>query len=129
VQHVLPEVLTAPGWKSRTSHALKGCEKRGPTESRAPPPEEFVMAVLGSVLAEGQTFAATSLLLQFLSCARPGEIDGLTVGDVIPPLPHAGKTWGLPIAPTDGLNPAKTGERDESVLLENQGSRGSGRRC
>ncbi len=87
------------------------------------------MAVLGSVLAEGQTFAATSLLLQFLSCARPGEIDGLTVGDVIPPLPHAGKTWGLPIAPTDGLNPAKTGERDESVLLENQGSRGSGRRC
>ena len=121
IQHALPSVLSEPDWKARVSHALRGWEKRGPTESQAPPPEELVMAAAGAALSMKEVLAGTSYLLQYLCCARPGEIDHLKVGDVVAPVASAGRSWGVLIAPTAGLSPAKTGERDESVLLDNRG--------
>ena len=123
IQHLMPEVAVVDTWHKRVKDALSGWEKRGPAASRAPPPKAGVMAIVGALLWGNRCLSATNVLLAFLAYARPGEVDSLRVRQAIAPSPSAGMAnhWGLLIGPMENDNPAKSGEREESILIDNNG--------
>eukprot|EP00973_Karenia_brevis_P086830 12042837-Karenia_brevis.AAC.1 len=60
-----------------------------------------------------------SHLLQYLSYMRPGEGDNLLVLQMVPPVKVTGsKSWALLLSAAETHRPGKTGEIDETVMLD-----------
>ena len=117
VQARIPQVLEHPALCARMKRAMDGFAKRGPAGSRDPPPEEIVFAVVGCLVWMGEPVAALNELCRFLAGGRPGEMDSLQVNQLIPP-GKSSKFWSILWHPTEGQQPGKTGEFDESVVLD-----------
>ena len=120
MNHLMPDVQRYPNLCKRIHSATQGFGKRAPAESRDAPPEEAWMAIIGWMLAHNYFLEALGELVRYISYMRPGEGDSMLVNQLVAPSkPHL--PWGILLAPTEGLKPGKTGEYDESLLLDRPG--------
>ena len=109
---------------ARIKRALKGWARRAPAQSRAPPPWPAVMAIVGMLVLFQKPVEALCLLVHTLCYLRPGEATSLMTSHLVPGLPVAGRVgvmWALLLHPTEGVKTSKTGEHDESMLLDSAG--------
>lgn len=117
VQAMIPKVLEYPQLALRVKHAIEGFDKRAPAGSRDCPPEEVVFAVVGWLLWKDRPLAALCELTRFLAGSRVMEMDELLVSQLIEPR-KPGDCWSIHLHPIEDLKPGKTGEYDESILLD-----------
>ena len=119
--HLVPQLRDQVSLCLRVKKALSGWAKRAPAGSRAPTAEVVVMAIVGDMIGRKKLAEALNCLLQYLTCRRPGEIDALLVDQLIPPSKvatgHLNEVWGVLLHPQKDNLPGKTGEFDESILL------------
>ena len=120
---LIPKLKSVPYLQERIKRGLNGWHKRAPDMQRDPIVEEAVMAVIGEMLSRRKSLHAANCLLQYLFYLRPGEADSLEIRQILPPVSHGGPgltQWGLLLSPQDKPKPGKTGERDESLMLDDQ---------
>lgn len=100
---------------------LKAWRKRQPSSMRLPVPEEVVWAV-GNVLIDLEFLScAAALCLQFVTYMRPSEVITLRHSQLCPPVSEAMRsynTWGIVLAPQGLKQTTKTGEVDDSILVD-----------
>ena len=113
------------GWRQKFSDlhralpALKGYRRSAPGMSRGPLPWVAAAAMMGVAMAGKDEEFAVMLVVQYVPHLRPSELCNLTAGQVIRPLQESGaSSWALLLAPQEELKTSKTGEFQESVLLE-----------
>ena len=117
--HTIPGLGANRVWALRTKNALSGWEKRGPGTSHAAPPKAAVWAMTGCMLHQGNVLSAAKTLLGLDSLCRPGELDYMKVKQLVPPNAAAGaKHWALLLGLMESDDPSKSGEREESVILD-----------
>ena len=76
-------------------------------------------ALVGAALAAQDIPMAILLLMMFCGYLRPNEALTLRGKQLVPPQRGSScKHWGLLLSPAEDLSPGKTGEFDESVLLD-----------
>ena len=118
--HFLLPGLDGHQLTSRVQRALKGWSRRAPTSSRFPLPRALVMALAAHAVLQNRVLEALAFILGFLTYLRPGALVGLSAASLIPPTPLLGRaTWGIVVSPTEEGKPTKTGEWDQSLLLDN----------
>ena len=97
--------------------ALKGWSAASPQSSRTGA-DPLLWYLLAQHMAEFDPPAATALLLQLDSYARPSEIIGVYKEDVIRPSTKQCKFWGIIFGNSDLGLTTKTGTQDDTVLLD-----------
>ena len=103
----------------RATRAAKGFRRLAPGASRQPLPWLALCGLLGAALWQQRVDLAEAMLVQFIAYLRPGELTSLRRRQLVCPLPNSGTVcWGLVLAPEVNDLPSKTGQRDESVLLD-----------
>eukprot|EP00435_Cladocopium_sp_Y103_P042198 s2255_g11.t1 len=111
----------AAGTLPRVVRALKGWSMASPPKQRLPLPVEALGAIMGKILEWGHPQLVLRLFIQFLTYLRPGELSGLTVGQMIAPqlaMAERFSTWAILLHPVEGEVPGKTGIYDATVLLD-----------
>jgi integrase len=111
----------AAGTLPRVVRALKGWSMASPPKQRLPLPVEALGAIMGKILERGHPQLVLRLFIQFLTYLRPGELSGLTVGQMIAPqsaMSQRFSTWAILLHPVEGEVPGKTGIYDATVLLD-----------
>ena len=109
------------GHLPRTLVALAAFSKKRPGQQRLPLPWVVVCAVIGALILRGLKMMALQVAIAFWGYLRPSESDNLLCGSLVPPTTLAGdrySEWGLLLHPSSGSIPGKTGNFDESVVLE-----------
>lgn len=102
----------------RSWRALRAWRRLTPSRSRRPWPL-FVWAALAVTLVlRGFRDMAIFMLLGLGTYARPSELLGLRQKDLIPPVRGVSRFGSLLIAPAEIEATTKTGESDDSVLLD-----------
>ena len=110
------------GHLPRATVALSAYARRRPGNQRLPIPWVVACAMIGSFLHHGQRWMALQLAISFWGYLRPSESDRLRPRDLVAPSHLAGnhyQMWGLLLFPTDLGRPGKTGQYDESIVLDN----------
>ena len=122
MKHFYPELSNKPHLKARLQNGLTGWGKRSPEASHSPLPVSGVFAIIGAMLHQSHFLSACFVLIQFLGYLRPGELQGLTVGQLLPPVASSGASrhWCLLLSPIASANPrpTKSGEYEESVVFD-----------
>ena len=109
------------GHLPRTVIALSSYAKRRPGNQRLPLPWVVVCAMIGVLILRGFRSMALHIAIAFWGYLRPSESDRITVGNLIPPTVLAGNQyveWGILLFPSQEERPGKTGNFDESIVLE-----------
>ena len=86
--------------------------------SRGPLPWVAAAAMMGVATAAKDEEFAMKLVTQYVAYLRPSDLCNLTAGQVIHPKESGAANWALLLAPHEELKTSKTGEFDESVLLD-----------
>ncbi len=105
----------------RASRCAQAWMRRTPGQQRLPLPRAAALAISGVLLARGRPRMAVHVALNFVAYLRPVESFRLLGRHLTPPSPSAGKEyshWGLLLADAWCGLPGKTGNWDESVLLD-----------
>ena len=115
------------GWIQKFSdlpsaaRALKGYRWLAPGMSRGFLAWVAAAAMMGVAMAAKDEEFAVMLVIQYVAYLRPSELCNLTAGQVIRLLKESGiDSWALLLAPQEELKTSKTGEFDESVLLDDR---------
>ena len=104
----------------RLRRALRGWARLAPTRPRYPVPEEAVDVITLKLLQRGRRDQALWVQIALSTYLRPGEMMGLKVGDLIPPMnggPQEARSWSLFIAPFERETLTKTRGFDEAITL------------
>ena len=101
----------------RTRMALKGWTSVSPLSSRTGA-DATLWYLFADIISEASAPAAAALLLQLDTYARPSEILGLTLADVIQPSSKQCKYWGVIFGNSEAGSITKTGTQDDTVLLD-----------
>jgi hypothetical protein len=125
LMHLIPALRDPFHLCLRVDQATTGWAKRAPASCRVAITEAVIMAIIGDQLARQKIFEAVNCLLQYLTGGRPGEIDGLSCRQLLPPpLAASGRledledVWGVLLYPQDLSTPGKTAASDEITLLD-----------
>lgn len=109
IMFAIPEVSTqGPPALVRSRRALRGWARLMPGRQRIPLPWPCLMSMVGSLCSEGEIWHAVAMTIGFVCYLRPGELDQLTVSQLIPPSPGAGaayQKWGLLLPRTGWARP------------------------
>ena len=120
--HFLPRYSRhGMGSLPRAARASKGFQRLVPAMARPPLPWLGVCAMIGAATAMGFYPLGLFLLLGFALYPRPGELLGICPEQLVPPRPEAGNYavhWSIHLCPSEWLTPGKTGEFDETLLLD-----------
>ena len=100
-----------------TKQSLQGWRKLDPPKSRLPLPWPVVCLMVKEAFKQRQTQLGLMMLLAFNAYLRPGEIEKLRVQDLVPPATKQ-KSWSLVLHPFEEGIPSKTGEFDETLMLD-----------
>ena len=109
------------GHLPRTLVALAAYTKRRPGQQRLPLPWVVVCAMIGVLILRGRKMMALQIAMAFWGYLRPSESDNILSGNLVPPSALAGVQyveWGLLLFPMSSGVPDKTGNFDESIVLE-----------
>lgn len=120
LQHLWPG-LQAKVQLPRSCRVVKGWWKLRPLRSRAPLPFQALMGILGALLHRGLHDEATAVLIAFVGYLRPSELLAIQPDTLVPPLqgaPGLQRCWGIILGDFAKGKSNKTGEFDESVLLD-----------
>ena len=79
----------------RSTKAVKVWMSKKPPLQRIPFPWFGLTAVLGVLCNQSKVGIALNLLIQFISCLRPGVCDQLLVNQLIPPTANAGSGYQM----------------------------------
>ena len=104
----------------RAHRALKGWRRLAPQHARTPLPWIALMAMIGWAVHLNRRALASCMLLGFTAYLRPSELVELTSASLVPPQTSTDsrlKFWAIIVRPLELGIPAKTGDFDESVLL------------
>jgi hypothetical protein len=118
IQHFMP------AWKGnmpRSWRALAGWQKLAPSKTRAPMPWLALMLLVCGALRRGWNMMSVAMILQFVCYLRPSELIGIVPESLVPPglLRHGLKSsWALVLRPFEMGKAAKSGEYDESVMID-----------
>ncbi|CAK0815637.1 unnamed protein product [Prorocentrum cordatum] len=105
----------------RATRRAQAWVRRAPGHQRLPLPRAAALAAAGMLLAIGQLRMGVWVCLTFACYLRPIECFRLLGRHVVASNPQAGpqfQRWGLLLADATGGQPGKTGNWDESVLLD-----------
>ena len=102
----------------RAWRAVRAWRRLTPSRSRKPWPLMIGAAIAVTLALRQQPDMAKFLLLGLGTYARPSELLGLRKQDVIPPVRGMSKYGAIIIAPEDVGQTTKTGETNDSVLLD-----------
>ena len=103
--------------------ALKAWRKRCPPAMRLPVPEEVVFALGTKLIEQGHLLTAIAVSLQLHTYLRPSEVVTLQHHQLCPPVKggmHSYDQWAIVVAPQDMQMTTKTGEVDDSILIDNR---------
>ena len=103
--------------------ALKAWRRRQPSQMRKPVPEEVIFALSTQLLNMGHIDTAVALGIQYHTYMRPSEVITLQHLQLCPPVRramHSYPRWAVVLAPDELGVTTKTGENNESVLIDNQ---------
>ena len=103
--------------RSRAGAALRPCGR----EHRYPVPWVALMAMTGVAIHFNRRSLAAAMLLGFTAYLRPSELVELTPASLVPPQTRVDsrlKYWAVIVRPLELGIPAKTGDFDESVVLD-----------
>lgn len=109
------------GTLPRTVRALKGWAIAAPPRQRLPLPIEALGAIMGQMMKLNKAEMALRVFIQFLTYLRPGELSGLTVGQMVPPqgaMADRFRSWAILLHPVESGVPGKTGVFDATVLID-----------
>ena len=109
------------GHLPRALRAAQGWRRLAPARSRAPLPWAALIVMVGTALWQGRDELGLFLLLAFVMYPRPGELLSIKPSQLVPPIPAAGvyaDQWGLILSPSQLGVAGKTGEFDESLLMD-----------
>ena len=101
---------------SRARGALKGWSSRSPQAARTGA-DRLTWYLLGLTISEVCPPAATAMLLQLDTYARPTEILQLCRRDITKPASRHCKFWGVIFGNSEVGDVTKTGTQDDTVLL------------
>ena len=120
MMHLWPSLKPQGGFP-RAARALKGWRRLVPARARRPIPWLAACAMMGTLLFLGKDDLAFAILIAFVCYLRPGELCGLRPEQIVAPVRGAGPEamqWGLILGPLESGKPNKTGEFDESALID-----------
>ena len=109
------------GHLPRSAIALATYARRRPGNQRLPLPWVIVCGMIGVMILRGHRTMALQIAIAFWGYLRPSESDGITADNLVPPAALAGNhyvEWGVLLFPSSGDRPGKTGNWDESIILE-----------
>ena len=102
-----------------TKQALAGFARMSPPKSRLPLPEPVFSWILEQLVASGRRRMAQAIYVGIAAYLRPGELMGLTCGQLV--APNAGgftTAWTIVLHPRELNLPSKTGDYDDSIALD-----------
>lgn len=105
----------------RAERALQAWRKAALGVQGLPMPWVVTCAIIGHLLPLKKVQEAMHVLINFRTYLRPGYLDAITVGQVVPPNPAAGsqyRMWGLLMHPATEMVPGKAGLMDQAILLD-----------
>jgi len=118
-----PDVQQGAKNLPRALGAVKGWRRLAPSASRLPLPWPVCCLMSTWMMRQGHVAEARRTVLMFAVYCRPSEALRLRVGDVVPPQPSlggiSGTRWSLVLNPIERGSSSKTGEYDESIVLDN----------
>ena len=109
------------GCLPRAHRSLRGWRLVDPQRERLPLPMVVIAAMVGHACHRGALVSGFKWWIQFRTYLRPGEAEKLLVSQLIPPTPAAGEqyaNWSIIVAPEELEVPGKTGDLDESVVID-----------
>ena len=101
--------------------SLKAWRKRQPSSMRLPVPEEVVWALGHTMLELGYVMETAAMVIQYVTYMRPSEAISLFQHQICPPIQgglHRYEQWGFVLAPQELHHTTKTGEVDDSILVD-----------
>ncbi|CAK0792259.1 unnamed protein product, partial [Prorocentrum cordatum] len=122
LKHYLPSILVGRTPCPRAARALTGWRKLVPPQMRLPLPRAAMASIVGVLISWKLFGMAVFARLMFDTYLRPSEAYRLTAGSVIRPRPDAARGyghWALIVNDACLDRPGKTGEMDESVIVDN----------
>ncbi|CAK0804545.1 unnamed protein product, partial [Prorocentrum cordatum] len=122
LKHYLPSILVGRAPCPRAARALTGWRKLVPPQMRLPLPRAAMASIVGVLISWKLFGMAVFIRLMFDTYLRPSEAYRLTAGSVIRPRPDAARGyghWALIVNDACLDRPGKTGEMDESVIVDN----------
>ena len=123
LKHYLPAILVGRAPCPRAARALTGWRKLVPPQMRLPLPRAAMASIVGVLISWKLFGMAVFIRLMFDTYLRPSEAYRLTAGSVIRPRPDGALGyghWALIVNDACFDRPGKTGEMDESVIVDNQ---------
>ena len=103
--------------------ALRGWRKRQPPSMRLPVPEEGIFALCSILVKQGHPHIAVAVILQYHTYMRPSEVITLQHHQLCPPVSKGINNydqWAIILAPQELRTTTKTGEVDDSILVDNR---------
>jgi len=123
VDFLRDDVLKGASNLPRVLSASKGWRRLSPSQSRLPVPWPVVCLMASIMMARGWVCEARRTVMMFILYVRPSEALRLQVGDIVPPQPSlrgpSGRKWSVVLNPFERGAASKTGEFDESLVLDN----------
>ena len=111
----------AKGSLPRAARSLKGWARLAPQRTRAPLPWLALMAMVGAAVAHDDLLMAVAMILQFVTCLRPGELCGLQPANLIASGPRGASqrpSRALLLGAFELGRANKSNEFDESVVVD-----------
>ena len=119
LNHLLPELKGDTVMQARLRGAIASWGKHAPGQTRVGMPKALVFALLGAMIHRKKIRSALAAATSFYTCGRPGECLSLTGDCISSGRDNMGRPCvGILFHPADAGTPGKTGETDESVVLD-----------
>ncbi|CAK0867603.1 unnamed protein product [Prorocentrum cordatum] len=122
LKHYLPAILAGRTPCPRAARALTGWRKLVPPQMRPPLPRAAMASIVGVLIAWKLFGMAVFVRLMLDTYLRPSEAYRLTAGSAIRPRPDGvlgHGHWALIVNDACLDRPGKTGEMDESAIVDN----------
>ena len=104
----------------RSLRALTGWRRKCPARSRLPLPWGFWTAMAGHLAQKGLVRMAVLTLLLVDAYLRPCDALPLRAGQLLPPALGISPVWALLLHPSEFGEVGKTGESDDTILLDSR---------
>ncbi|CAJ1388043.1 unnamed protein product [Effrenium voratum] len=102
-----------------TKQCLQGWRKLDPPLSRLPLPHEVVCLMAEHSIKKSKIEEGLMMHLAMEAYLRPGELNKIRVGDVVPPVAGSKKPqWSLVLHPTEEGQMSKAQEFDETIIFD-----------
>ena len=101
----------------RAGRCLVGWRRLCPKHSRVPYPWPVWCLIAAELAKDGFFLMSVAVLLMVDAYLRPSELLSLRRSSLLPPAPWTGRAWSILLFPEKELPRSKTGESDDTIML------------